>query len=401
MAFKQLFSLGELYLSDFLGPNDKPPIKSEIGLSLDKDSGLIRLSTPVSPEKMFGRYFYRSGTNQTMKDQLRDVVKDITNKIELKTGDVWLDIASNDGTLLSFVSKNIYRIGIDPAENSYVEESIKYADEIIQDFFPSPRLILNKPVKVISAIAVFYDIVNPDIFLNNINNILDDNGIFVVQMSYTPLMIKQLAFDNIVHEHLYYYSLFNLKSLFEKNGLKIVDCQLNDTNGGSFRVIAMKNIANVTKFSNAPNRDVCNFRIDSIIGQEEKLRLDEELTWQTFFNRISKLKDQVVNFITTEKRRGNEIFGLAASTKSSTLLQFMGLDNKLITAIADRNPKKWGLKTSGTNIPICSEEEFRNKNPKYALLLAWHFVDEISKRENIYLKNGGKFIVPCPRFIII
>jgi hypothetical protein len=248
---------------------------------------------------------------------------------------------------------------------------------------------------------MFYDLENPQKFVKDITEILDDNGIWVLQLSYTPLMIQQLAFDNICHEHIYYYSLFNVQKLFKSCGMEIVDVQLNDVNGGSFRLYCMKENADKTKFATQPYRDVCNFRINSLLSYEKTLKLDETEIWLDFFDNINKLKEETLNFIKSEKTKGKKIWGYGASTKGNTLLQYFGLDNTLIDGIAERSHYKFGLKTIGTNIPIYSEEEMRKENPDYLLVLPWHFINEFIIRENEYLKQGGKFIVPCPKFKII
>ena len=163
----------------------------------------------------------------------------------------------------------------------------------------------------------------------------------------------------------------------------------------------MKSIADTKKFSTQPNRDVCEFRVKSILEYEKSLKLDSVETWTNFFDDINKLKETTLNFIKTEKAKGKTIWGYGASTKGNTLLQYFGLDNTLIDGIAERSIYKWGLKTVGTNIPIYSEDDMRRANPDYLLVLPWHFINEFISRENDFLKNGGKFIVPCPKFEII
>jgi hypothetical protein len=354
---------------------------------------------------MYGKYWYRSGINQSMKNELQRIVNSILDVKKLKENDIWVDIACNDGTMFDFIPNNIIKIGIDPVDNSYKNESEKRSDLIIQDYFSADVYKKSKfgtqKAKVVTSIAMFYDLENPDTFIQDVGEILDDNGLWVLQLSYTPLMIEQLAFDNICHEHIYYYSLFNLKKLMEKNGFKIVDCQLNDTNGGSFRVYVMKENADVKKFATQPHRDVCNFRIQSLLTLEEKLKLDSVDTWMDFYNRILDLKEQTVSFIKSEKEKGKKIWGYGASTKGNTLLQYFGLDNTLIDGIAERSVYKWGLKTVGTNIPMYSEEQMRNEKPDYLLVLPWHFISEFVERERDFLLGGGKFIVPCPKFQII
>jgi SAM-dependent methyltransferase len=403
---KKLFSLGELYVSDFIDKeSDARAGKHDMTLVIDERYGAARLETATPIHSMFGKYWYRSGINSTMKNELKGIVESVQSVHSLKENDLWLDIACNDGTLLSYVPKGIKKLGIDPAEDSFVADSSKVADEIIQDYFTLESFKRSKFKKqkanVITCIAMFYDLDEPINFLKDISKVLDDDGLFVLQMSYTPLMIKQLAFDNICHEHVYYWSLLSLQKLLKKADLNVVDCQLNDVNGGSFRIYIKKKKSDISTFATAPYRDVCNVRIESLLKWEKGLKLDKEEIWLDFFNKINALKEQTINFIKEEKAKGKIICGYGASTKGNTLLQWFELDNTLIDAIAERSAYKFGLKTIGTNIPILSEEEVRAMKPDYMLVLPWHFISEFIKREDEFLSNGGKFIVPCPKFEII
>ena len=403
---KKLFSLGDLYVSDFINVDtDARAGKHDMTLVIDERYGAARLEKCTPIHSMFGKYWYRSGINQTMRTELKGIVDSVTSVQKLNEGDLWLDIACNDGTLLSFVSDGIKKLGIDPAEDSFVAESSKIADDIVQDYFTLENFkkskFKKKKAKVVTCIAMFYDLDEPVDFLKDVSKVMDDDGLFVIQMSYTPLMIKQLAFDNICHEHVYYWGLASMEKLLKKAGLKIVDCQVNDVNGGSFRIYIKKKKSAVTSFATAPYRDVCNVRVESLLKWEKGLKLDKEAIWLDFFNRIEELKKETVDFIKAEKAKGKVICGYGASTKGNTLLQYFGLDNTLIDAIAERSPYKFGLKTIGTNIPILSEEDVRAMNPDYMLVLPWHFIAEFVKREDEFLSKGGKFIVPCPTFEII
>lgn len=403
---KKLFSLGDLYVSDFINVDtDARAGKHDMTLVIDERYGAARLEKCTPIHSMFGKYWYRSGINQTMRTELKGIVDSVTSVQKLEQGDLWLDIACNDGTLLSFVPDGIKKLGIDPAEDSFVAESSKIADDIVQDYFTLENYkkskFKKKKAKVVTCIAMFYDLDEPVDFLKDVSKVMDDDGLFVIQMSYTPLMIKQLAFDNICHEHVYYWGLASMEKLLKKAGLKIVDCQVNDVNGGSFRIYIKKKKSAVTSFATAPYRDVCNVRVESLLKWEKGLKLDKEEIWLDFFNRIEALKKETVDFIKAEKAKGKVICGYGASTKGNTLLQYFGLDNTLIDAIAERSHYKFGLKTIGTNIPIKSEEEVRAMNPDYMLVLPWHFIAEFVKREDEFLSKGGKFIVPCPTFEII
>jgi len=221
-------------------------------------------------------------------------------------------------------------------------------------------------------------------------------------MSYTPLMLKQLAFDNICHEHVYYYDLRSIKKLFEGEGFVLRDCSLNDTNGGSFRVTFQKASSDIKTFATQQVRDVCDFRINSTLAYEAQAwDITDENHWKAFGDNIWSLKAQVLDFLHQAKAEGKKVYGYGASTKGNTLLQLFGITPDLLTAIAERSPYKFGLQTVGTNIPICSEEEMRAANPDYLLVLPWHFLDEFVKREGDFIAKGGKLIVPCPKFAVI
>jgi hypothetical protein len=402
----ELFSLGDLYVSDFLQPNESPRAEPvEMKLLLEQSTGAVKLEKSAPLNAMYGKYWYRSGINNTMKMELKDIVDSIVKVVGCKENDLWIDIACNDGTLLGFVPKDFIKVGIDPADDSYKAESEKVSNLIIQDFFSKKVFSQSKfgslKARVITSIAMFYDLEDPKQFIDDIHAVLDPDGVWVLQLSYTPLMIEQLAFDNICHEHIYYYSLFNLKKLFEASGFDIVDVQLNDVNGGSFRVYAMKSGASKTSFGTQPYRDVCDMRIKSLLAYEKQLGLDTKEVWMSFFDRINALKKEVYDFIVQEKAKGKSVWGYGASTKGNTLLQYFGLDASLIDGIAERSIYKFGLKTVGTNIPIVSEHEMRRAKPDYLLVLPWHFINEFVVREKDYLDGGGKFIVPCPKFQII
>jgi hypothetical protein len=403
---QKLFSLGELYVSDFIAEGESPRCdKVDMTLLFDDNTKAVRLEKLAPLHVMYGKYWYRSGINSTMKRELNSIVESIKNVIKLNSGDVWLDIACNDGTLLNFVPNNVIKIGVDPVDNSYKIESEKVANLIIQDYFTAKTYkeskYGDKKAKIVTTIAMFYDLETPEVFLKDVYDVMDDDGLFVVQMSYTPLMLEQMAFDNICHEHIYYYTLRTIYDLFKTNGFKIVDCQLNDVNGGSFRVYAMKDSGDITKFATQPYRDVCDFRVQSLLTHENEMGYNSPQIWKTFYDNLLTLKKDVYNFIVEKKAEGKTIWGYGASTKGNTLLQYFGLDNTLIDGIAERSPHKFGLKTIGTNIPIYSEEDMRKINPDYLLVLPWHFISEFKERENQYLQGGGKFIVPCPKFLII
>jgi NDP-4-keto-2,6-dideoxyhexose 3-C-methyltransferase len=337
-----------------------------------------------------------------MTKELQGIVAEVTSRVKLAEGDVWLDIACNDGTLLKAVPDHITKLGIDPCDDSYYAESSKVA-KVNQTYFTKAAFdaISDKKAKVISCIAMFYDLDKPDQFVADLAECLDDNGTIVLQMSYTPLMLEQLAFDNICHEHVHYYDLVSIHKLFNRHGFYMVDASLNDTNGGSFRVYLQKETAEESSFGTAPLRDVCRMRIQGMLQVERYYNITDPATWAHFGHELEKLKTQVVEFVDQAIAEGKTVYGYGASTKGNTLLQLFGLDHTKITAIAERSPYKFGLRTVGTDIPIISEEEMRAAKPDYLLVLPWHFIDEFEKRETEFFAHGGKMIVPCPEFKVI
>ena len=398
----ELFSLGNIYVSDFLKPDEdvKLGAATELKMMLAPGSGLVQLSQTANFDLMYKRYWYHSGTNDSMRRELSRIVCSVEDLVDLRPGDVWIDIGCNDGTMLGFVRDGVRRIGFDPAKNN-CKDAVNHADEVIVDYFSSDLCRDYKRAKVITSIAMFYDIEDPHSFVEDIKEVLDPEGLWVIQMSYLPLMLNQLAFDNICHEHLGYYSLSCLENLFSKHGMVIQDCQLNDTNGGSFRVYVRNMTADPRNFGTAPYRDVCDMRVQSLLRYENTLDLEFPDTYTEFFGRIEALKKETCDFIKAAVADGKSVWTYGASTKGNTLLQYFGLDSTLITAAVEKQEAKIGLCTVGTNIPIVSESEFREMRPDYALVLPWHFISEFTRREHEYLKSGGKFIVPCPNFEVI
>lgn len=403
-----LFSLGQLYPSDFLAEGEAPRSEPyDLTLVMD-DDGVVQLAEQPPAELLWGeRYWYRSATNVSMVRALRDVIKGVNRWLGVDVGDpadIWVDIASNDGTLLSQVL-GYTRVGIDPAGGDFAAEARARADHVIVAPFSwaawqdSP--LGGNQAKVITCIAMFYDLMDPSEFLADVAKLLAPDGLFVLQMSYTPLMLRQLAFDNLCHEHARYYTLGSLSNVLEAAGFEVLDVELNDVNGGSFRVYCTHAEADETAFGSQPARDVAYHRYDSLMALEYRDDVNGPLVWWQFHERLTELRTQVRDFIAGALADGATVWGYGASTKGNTLLQYFGLDHHLITAIAEAQPQKFGLRTVGTDIPIVPDETMREAAPDYLLVLPWHFIDGFRRRERAYLAGGGRMIVPCPRFEVI
>ncbi|MFH0971171.1 MAG: class I SAM-dependent methyltransferase [Candidatus Micrarchaeota archaeon] len=396
-----ILSLGGQYVSDFVDENRGEKIPLELVLCNAKEGGcgLLQLTYTTPPEIMYTQYWYLSGMNKSMTDALTDIALKAEKLVSLEKGDMAIDIGANDGTLLrAYMDPKIYKVGFEPAKNlvPYAENG---NDRIINDFFNAAafkKLFGERKAKIITSIAMFYDLEEPNKFVEDIAALLHKDGVWIIQMSYLPLMLETNAFDNICHEHLEYYSLHSLTHLLEKHGFKIFDVEQNDVNGGSFRVY-VKHAEGKPAHSSAASEA----NVEKLMEYEVKLGLTDKKVYEEFAGRVGDIKKRLVDFITQEVAKGRKVYVYGASTKGNTLLQYFGLDNTLITAAAEKNKDKWGRKTVGTMIPIISEEKARDAKPDYFLILPWHFLKEFRQRESEYLKSGGKFIVPLPEFKII
>lgn len=391
---QQVLSLGTQYLSNFVEVPDQAVFAAPVELVLcSKRSGgcgLLQLKHSVPGDLLYRKFWYKSGTNQTMKDALADVVDKAETIARLRDGDIVLDIGANDGTLLRcYDNKNLQLVGFEPAVN-LVRDAQVGTTRIINDFFNYDAFkdaCGSKKAMVVTSIAMFYDLEDPNAFTSQLAKVLDENGIWIIQMNYLATMLANNAFDNIVHEHLEYYSLLSLQHLLEMHGLVVFDVELNDINGGSMRAyVKHKGCKKYTV-----KRSVGSMR-----AREKKGGLEDPRTYRRFANRLGRLKDKTYNFIKAEVKKGKSIYAYGASTRGNTLLQYYNLDHRLVNAAADRNPSKWGKKTVGTLIPIISEEQARNEKPDYFFVLPWYFADEFIDREKEFLKSGGRLILPLP-----
>lgn len=404
---KELFSLGKLYPSDFLLPEEQPLCEPvELKLMLD-DDGIVKLSEMAPSDKLWGsRYWYSSSVSDTMKKQLKDVVREVIDVYKYPKDPLWLDIAGNTGYMLSQVPKEFCRVNIDPVcqNETFLKEARGNSDHVFPDFFSAEyyKSKSSRPANVVSIISMFYDIENPGKFLDDVYEVMSENALLVLQMSYTPLMLEQLEFSNICHEHSRYYSFFNLKALLEKHNFVVMDASLNNTNAGSFRVFAMKKDADINRFGSFTHRDVCQFRMKSLLEYEKTLALDEVTTWRVFFSRINELKQKTLSFLHEQKALGKKVFGYGASTKFNTVIQYFGITPDLITAIVERSPHKYGHRCVGSNIPIVSEEYMRaDICPDFLIVGPFQFIQEFMEREQEFLEKGGSFVCLMPEFKII
>ena len=390
-----LFSLGKIrFTGKFPKYKEKIP-HGELNLVMCKSCKLVQLKHIFNMSYLYNKdYGYRTGINLTMSNHVKNVVKKISKIAKLKNGDSVLDIASNDGTLLRNYNSKIKTWGIDPILIKFKKE-YKKINHKISNFFDH-KLILKKnkkiKFKIITALSVFYDLENPNIFLNGIKRLLHKDGIFYLEFQDLMMIIKHNMFDTICHEHLEYYSVTFINKLLKKHNLKIFDHSYNDINGGSSAYLISHNNS---KYKTNQNK------INKILLKEKRFGIEKVSTYKKFKRKINSLKKKLNLKIKKITKNKKIIHGYAASTKGNVLLQYYNLDNKKIKFISDRNTKKENLYTPGSNIKIISEKDSRNLKPDYYLVLAWHFKKEILAREKMIRKMGTKFIFPLPNIEII
>lgn len=356
--------------------------------------GLLQLAHSFPPEILYANYWYRSGGNATMRAHLQGIAQSALSIIS-KSSPVVLDIGCNDGTLLSSYPSGSVRYGVDP---SNIANEVACDATIINTVFPSEQALALLPaagVDIVTSIAMYYDLEAPVAFASNVARLLNQDGIWIFEMSYLPLMLLQNSFDTICHEHLEYYSLAVLETIAANAGLRVFKIAINDINGGSICCYAC-HASNNRHGTPEDQAFIHRLRI-----REFEMELDTNKPYVEFQRRIHKLRDELNILLFDIRARGERIHIYGASTKGNVLLQWYGINRVMVDCAADRNPEKAGSKTLGSEIPIVSEEESRAAKPHYYLVLPWHFKKEFLERERETINRGTKMIFPLPRVEIV
>lgn len=394
-----VISLGEQYLQGSFVKEGKelPPMRKipceivRCNPEADENAcGLLQMKHSVPPSILYSAYWYRSGTNNTMRNHLKGIADDAARLWGNASAAV-LDIGCNDGTLLGNYPATFTKFGVDPSD--VAQEVAGDNMTVVQDLFPSVKLsalIGERKLDIITSIAMFYDLEDPVSFCRSIKETLSPDGIWVFEMSYMPRMLELNSYDTICHEHLEYYSLAVIEKIVALAGLRVFNISFNDINGGSIRCFAT-HVEN-GKYDSAENRAM----LSEVRQQEFDLELDTDKPYLAFQERIELERDKLRSLLERLKEEGKRVHIYGASTKGNTILQFCGIDDSLIECAAERNPDKYGARTLGTNIPIVSEADSRAMSPDYYLVLPWHFKEEFLEREREMLDRGVGFIFPLP-----
>ena len=394
--FITVLSLGDQCLTGvFPKSSEEKVTKGPLDLVWCTGCGLLQMKQSYSAEEMYGdNYGYRSSLNSSMVKHLQQKMRMLEVLAKPKSSDLMIDIGSNDATLLKACSGSYKKVGIDPTGNKFKNYYTKDL-ELISDFFSAEvysKSFPKRKAKIITSIAMFYDLENPNVFVRDINSCLADNGIWHFEQSYMPSMLRTNAYDTICHEHLEFYSFRVVKNLLEKNGLRVIDVEMNAINGGSFAVTACKKNA-----SYVSNKPIINW----MLKQEKDMGLETPKPYRDFEEKVYRHRENLKGLIKALVLDGKKVVGYGASTKGNVLLQFCGFGPKYIPYIAEVNEEKFGSFTPGTKIPIISEKDANKLKPDYFIVLPWHFKHNILEREQDFLTRGGKFIFPLPEIEII
>lgn len=381
-----VLDMGTIYQSNFLTDASRA-ILAPLNLARCIKCNLVQLKHDGNLDSMYRQYWYKSSLNQSMVEALRSVVDSINGRVALEAGDVVVDIGCNDGTLLSMFPENVFKIGYDPS-NNLAEEAQENCDFFINDYFPANYPVKAK-AKVITSIAMFYDLPDPRAFIDKVRSIMRVDGIWVIQFTDLLSMFQVNAFDNICHEHVEYYSLAVLKSLLDQHGFEVVDVLYNQVNGGSVRAyVGFNGVYAVTD------------AVSEMLKQEDLYMRSFDNPFAAFSDRVTRIKEQCVEYIQHEHAAGKKIFITGASTKGNTLLQYFGLNKDIIPYAAEVNADKFGLRTVGTDIEIIPERQAIEMKPDIFLVLPWHFINGFLRSYHEYISGGGRLMVPMPRPII-
>ncbi len=354
--------------------------------------GLLQLAHSYDHDEMYGtNYGYRSGINQSMVNHLHGKIQKILGLADLSGNPVALDIGSNDGTTLrAYSTTRCDLVGIDPTADKFRRY---YPDNVtvVPEFFSAAtymKAAQGRKARIVTSFSMFYDLEDPLAFMREVVEILENNGLWVFEQSYMPLMLERNSYDTVCHEHLEYYALAQVKWMSDRVGLRIVDVEFNETNGGSFSVAAAKTSSSYAEFPG----------LQKLLNRESNAGLDGPEPYRAFAARAAASREDLRAFFSRTKASGQRVAGLGASTKGNVLLQYCGLSGRELYAIGEVNEDKFGCFTPGSLIPIRPEQELFADEPDFFLVLPWHFREFFLRK---YKPKKAALVFPLPKLDMV
>jgi NDP-4-keto-2,6-dideoxyhexose 3-C-methyltransferase len=397
-GLEEVFSLGPQFLSSFptsAGTVDHPPVPLTLVRCTRPACGLVQLTMTTPPAWLYSTFWYESRINEVMVAELTDLVKQALKRVELPSGSVVVDIGANDGTLLARYhdltrTRPLIRVGFEPATNLY--PLLRPHAEVLypERFHVDRSWERDQQARIVTAIAMFYDLDDPGAFLDDVRKILHPDGVFIIQVGYLPSMIVQTDVSNVCAEHLAYYDLQALAGLLARHGFLVEDVELRAINAGSIRL-----------YCRHAGWGASKARVASRLEDEAKFFAHPEKVWATFRRRAGQARTQILAALDAIGQEDGVCDWYGASTKSGTLWQWLGVDVRQIRWAWDRSKAKWGRYMGTSGIPIVSEAEGRAEPPNALLLGIFAFKEAVLKREQEYVQAGGSVIVPLPKVEVV
>ncbi len=358
------------------------------------DCGLVQIPDRV-PADFFRHYLYFPSASPMMHGHFASLAEQINERFISSGDDLLVDIGCNDGLFLKASHDlGIRTLGIDPAEN-IVELARQKGLEIYSEYFDAEtaRAVLEKYGKatVITSNNTFNHIDNLDSFMEGIRILLGDDGVFIIEVPRAIEYKNKLMFDNIYHEHTSVFSVKSLKDLYARYDMEIFDLEYIDVQGGSMRVFARK----IT-----PGADIAD-TVNEWLTIEKEIGLTDPEMYKIYKSQVDHIRDELLALLDDLIACGKKVAGYGAPAKGNTLLNYYGIGPDRLPYLADRNELKQGLYTPKMHIPVVSPDVIMQDRPDYLLILAWNFADEIIKQQDDYRRQGGKFILPIPKPVIV